>query len=639
MSVVKQNFVTLSGPLDNLDSIISLLSQNGSFIFDSPPKNIKASPRAVEQGEINPYISLQNRLNALADIAKTSSASSPETYEHVRNLSLTNAKDFDNFIEKNKVRLGEMTDNCSRIKNSLEQKRKILEQLEHLKNIDSDLSDFFNFSSIKVRFGYLPFSNYERLKVYLTTMQDLIFCSTSIDKKQLWGIYFTLEHKEDEVDSLMESLGFVQTIIPSKYCGNPSDSIKLLKEDIESESKEYEMDVSNLASFAKALLSFLEDFKDDIAAFSSAFETKRNIIVSGNDFTIYGWIQKKELSVFKESLSSYPSLVISVSHPDEVENKPPIVLKNNFIFRPFQNYVEMYGSPSYNEIDPTVIVALTYCLFFGIMFGDIGQGAVLIAAGFVMHKFMKMWLGEIIERVGVFSIIFGFVYGSVFGNEELLPGFKPNHNISTVLMVAVSLGAVIIILCCFVNIINGIKQKDIEKSIFSPNGFVGLIMYIAALIMVLDMMDIASLPIPSPVIITTLAVCLLLLFLREPIVGIITKNKEKIPKNFGEFFAVNFFELFEVILSFVTNTISFIRVGAFALSHAGMMTVVYLLAQNADGGHNPIVLILGNILVIALEGLIVGIQNLRLEFFELFSRFYDGTGRAVAKSAINKNNK
>lgn len=105
------------------------------------------------------------------------------------------------------------------------------------------------------------------------------------------------------------------------------------------------------------------------------------------------------------------------------------------------------------------------------------------------------------------------------------------------------------------------------------------------------------------------------------------------PHGFGAFFTEAFFELFEVMLTFIANTMSFLRVGGFVLSHAGMMMVVYTLAKMVAGGPGIInfgyilVAIIGNIFVMCLEGMIVGIQVLRLEFYEMFSRYYEGKGK------------
>ena len=119
----------------------------------------------------------------------------------------------------------------------------------------------------------------------------------------------------------------------------------------------------------------------------------------------------------------------------------------------------------------------------------------------------------------------------------------------------------------------------------------------------------------------------LLMFFRE-ILGCLLMKKPIEKVGIGDFIASNFFEVFEFGLGFATNTLSFVRVGGFILSHAGMMSVVMFLAEMAGKSGSILVIILGNIFVIGMEGLIVGIQSLRLEFYEVFSRFYDGDGRA-----------
>ena len=120
---------------------------------------------------------------------------------------------------------------------------------------------------------------------------------------------------------------------------------------------------------------------------------------------------------------------------------------------------------------------------------------------------------------------------------------------------------------------------------------------------------------------------LILVFAKEPLTRFIRKKRPYLTGTKGEFVLENFFELFEIILSFVTNTVSFVRVGAFALNHVGMMGVVFVFSKMASGGASIVVVILGNMLVMGLEGLIVGIQVLRLEFYEIFSRFFEGSGR------------
>ena len=223
-------------------------------------------------------------------------------------------------------------------------------------------------------------------------------------------------------------------------------------------------------------------------------------------------------------------------------------------------------------------------------------------------------------------MIFGCFYGSIFGIEDIIHGFNPNENINTVLFAAVGIGMFMIVAVIIVNIINGIRQKNVEKIFFSQNGLPGLVMYIGAVILVLVMLNFVKFSIPSGLLIALIVIALLIIFLREPLTKLVEGRGDVVPESKLDFILENFFELFEVVLSFLTNTISFIRIGAFALSHVGMMSVVFLLAETGSG-YNPVILVIGNLFVIGFEGMIVCIQVLRLEFYELFGRFYEGDGR------------
>ena len=131
----------------------------------------------------------------------------------------------------------------------------------------------------------------------------------------------------------------------------------------------------------------------------------------------------------------------------------------------------------------------------------------------------------------------------------------------------------------------------------------------------------------AAVLIIMFVLPLLVMFFKEPLTAVLEKKSEKISGGVGMFITQGFFELFEVLLSYFSNTLSFVRVGAFAVSHAAMMQVV-LTALSAETGAPSIpVIVLGNLFVCGMEGLIVGIQVLRLEYYELFSRFYKGSGR------------
>lgn len=140
-------------------------------------------------------------------------------------------------------------------------------------------------------------------------------------------------------------------------------------------------------------------------------------------------------------------------------------------------------------------------------------------------------------------------------------------------------------------------------------------------------------------IVIFIVIPILMMFLREPLAKLVKGKKDIKPRDgIGGFIVENFFELFEFMLSYVTNTISFLRVSGFILSHTGMLAVVMTLSEMMGGIGNPIVVIFGNILVMALEGLLVGIQSLRLVYYETFSRFYEGDGKPYEPVKIEFDN-
>ena len=288
-------------------------------------------------------------------------------------------------------------------------------------------------------------------------------------------------------------------------------------------------------------------------------------------------------------------------------------------------------------MDPTWFVAITYSFIFGAMFGDAGQGLLLFIGGLFLYKRKHIDLAGIISCAGVFSTFFGLMFGSVFGFEDLIPALwlRPVDSmttipfigkLNTVFIVAIGFGMGIILLCMVFNIINSFKMHDVEKTWFDTNAVAGLVFYGSAVLCIGLFVSGHTVP-GGAVLAIMFGLPLLLIFFKEPLTNLVEKKAEVMPKEKGMFIVQGIFELFEVILSYFSNTLSFVRIGAFAVSHAAMMEVVLMLAGAENGSPNWIVIILGNLFVCAMEGLIVGIQVLRLEYYEMFSRFYKGSGR------------
>jgi len=200
-------------------------------------------------------------------------------------------------------------------------------------------------------------------------------------------------------------------------------------------------------------------------------------------------------------------------------------------------------------------------------------------------------------------------------------------SVNTVFVVTIALGMLIIILMMILSILTKLRFKKSGEALFDTNGVAGLVFYTSAFITIILFMTGNALP-ASMVLFIMFVLPLILIFLKEPLSALLEKKKVHLEGGTGMFILQGFFELFEVLLSYFSNSLSFVRIGAFAVSHAAMMEVVLMLSGAESGHINWIGVVLGNIFVMGMEGLIVGIQVLRLEYYELFSRFYTGGGRA-----------
>lgn len=523
-----------------------------------------------------------------------------------------------------------------------------LKQLSYLDNLPISLDEVLSCKYLKMHFGKLPHDGF--LKLPYLDKKSFFFHELSCDEIYHWGIYITTLDDEEEADKLFDSLNFERIDLPNFVGGVPENAEEELEEEISSLERKLSLVNSEIE---KTVAEYRDEFINLYIRFDflkRALELRKYLSFTKDGFKIEGYIPSSDEEKFKIIFDGVQNVNVRITPADKKTNTDaPTKLKNGWFAKPFEMFVEMYGLPAYNDFDPTTLFAITYSLLFGIMFGDLGQGLVFVVLGYVLSKFCKMPLGGVISRVGLFSSFFGFWYGSVFGNEELLDpvfhkmGFsgKPIHvmepkTTSQILIFAIGMGVCFIILSILVNTILGIKHKDYERAIFGNNGLAGMVLYgyvVSAAGLKLGM----GINILKPLyIVLFVAIPLVLIFLKEPLGEICKGKKPHFEDGIGGFLTIGIFELFEVILSFVTNTMSFLRVGGFVLSHAGMMLVVYTLMDMVGGAGSILVLVFGNIFVMALEGFIVGIQALRLEFYEMFSRYYSGDGVPFTPISISE---
>jgi V/A-type H+-transporting ATPase subunit I len=283
--------------------------------------------------------------------------------------------------------------------------------------------------------------------------------------------------------------------------------------------------------------------------------------------------------------------------------------------KPFVPLVKSYGVPRYGEFDPALPFAITYLLLFGAMFGDVGHGAViLLLAAMLYRRLGRMaWVGM---AAGAVSMLFGLLYGSVFGYEDLIEPLwlSPLHDPIRVLTLAVGFGVGFIVFTLLVNTRNKLVAGHVGEALFDSTGVAGLVFYLGAVGALASLAGAFELATPAGVLaglgITVIAAFKWL----EGKAGI------------GERILVTAIETLETGINLFANTLSFMRVAAFSLNHVALALAVFTLASGLDVTGHWLTIVLGNIVIIVLEGGIVAIQALRLMYYEGFSRFFSGDG-------------
>lgn len=520
----------------------------------------------------------------------------------------------------------------------IQENKDALIQVANIERIDLNLDDVFACKYIKTRFGRLPLDSVEKLQYYRN--RPFIFKSFDTDETYSWCVYFTTEKYEGDVDNIFSSLYFERIRIPEFVHGTPDRAKETLQSEIDSDYVQLQHVDEVIRDIKDKYFDELMLIQADLEFLNITFEARKYVVGLGERFAITGFVAEEDVSNLKETFSDLKEVVIEVrpAHSDK-RLSPPTKIKNGWFARPFMMFVEMYGIPSYNDFDPTPFVAFTYTLLFGMMFGDLGHGVSLILFSFILYKWKHMQLAEIGIRIGIASSFFGILFGSVFGNETALnPLYKAlfglkekpidvmgNKFVLPILGVGVLLGIILIITCIGINIYLKAKHKDIGELLFSQNGVSGLVFYIAFIGGVIAQLVFHTRVFTIPYIALMILLPLCFIFFKEPLSNKI-KHKELFPEGVGTYVIETTFELFEILLAFMTNTISYLRVSGFIFSHVGMMLTVSVLVSLTGGAIGFFIAVIGNIFVMLMEGMIVGIQVLRLELYEMFSRYFVGEG-------------
>lgn len=629
-------FLSITGPQNDIDRVVDQYLSKYEIHLENALSKLNTVENLRPYMETNPYRELLNKADSFCKQLSITSCSSSESYSKEKAMDAIQSLD---------TQINEIYKQKSELEHQLEDAKASLAKILPFSSFDFNLHTLLGFRFIKFRFGRIEHEYYSKLQKYIYDDLDTIFFNCSADKKYVWGVYFVPSVQAEKIDAIYTSMHFERTYIPDEYTGTPKEASDGLEKTILSLEKRIDDCDKQVAGILEQNKNEIQCAKEKLETLSVNFDVRKLAACTTAKqhhqtfYILCGWMSQEDAAAFQKDIENDDDIYCIVEDEDAGRiDEPPTKLKNPKIFRPFEMFIRMYGLPSYNEMDPTIFVALTYAFIFGAMFGDVGQGLLLAVGGFLLYHFKKINLAAIVGCAGIFSTIFGFLFGSIFGFEDIIEAvwLRPvNHmttipfigKLNTVFIVAIAFGMVLILLTMVFHIINGLKSKDPEATWFDTNGLAGLVFYGAIVLTVVLFMTGHKLP-AGIVLAVMFGIPLLLIALKEPLGKLVQKRADYMPKQKGMFVVQTFFELFEVLLSYFSNTLSFVRIGAFAVSHAAMMEVVLMLA-GAENGASPnwIVIVLGNLFVCGMEGLIVGIQVLRLEYYEMFSRFYHGTGR------------
>ncbi|SNX53441.1 V-type ATPase 116kDa subunit family protein [Thermoanaerobacterium sp. RBIITD] len=542
--------------------------------------------------------------------------------------------DYDKYIEELNMiykQIESKVDELDKKNKEIDKLKAYMSNLEHLKYFNIDINMLTNLKYLSFKLISLSRENFKKLQKNYDNVPAIV---KRLDDHDGNIILYAITPKvlNETVERIFSSLNYTELELPKDYSGNSMQVISIINDIIIAKKKEIDDIIDSIKDIKREYLKTVKAAYTRLSVEKKIEEMKTDIAYGNNLFFMFGYVPVNRIEGLKKML--YDSIGGGILLIDEDAKNlmpaitPPTHLKNNWLFKPFETLVKMYGVPTYNEKDPTPFFAITYMLLFGAMFGDVGQGLIGFLGGLLLNKKMKNSnFGGILERLGLTSMIFGILYGSVFGSEKIIPALllRPMLNINTMLLSAVVLGIILITIGFVYGIYNSKLNKNIKEGIFGRNGITGLVFYWDLLITALCVVNGTYKYIELQVII--MVVCLILMLFKEPLSNILMKSKKLYNEPVSDYYVEEGFGVIETILSMVSNTISFIRVGAFALNHVGLYVAFATMANmmNTRAG-SILMLIIGNVVIIGLEGLIVFIQALRLEFYELFSKYFIGDG-------------
>jgi V/A-type H+-transporting ATPase subunit I len=561
-----------------------------------------------------------------------------------------------------------ITSLINREREAAQEKRKVEETLNEAQafaNLNAPFAELDQLSYLTLRVGRLDSKAQEQVKRSLADRAVLIPLEDGGERI----LAAASRRGRFALDSELKKAGFMPIAIPEGYQGIPAELLEGLKARLIAVEADLERVRRDKEDLGRETAPQFRSLTASYLMAAAVEQLKGRLTATRSVYILSGWVPQDTIARMVEDLARITEkrAAIRTFTPEEMpesREKIPVSLKHGAYVKGFERLVFSYGAPLYGTIDPTPFVAFFFTILFGLMFGDLGQGSVLLLFGLLTGakgpralKNFRVYSTPLIAA-GIASMVMGLLTGEIFTIEGLLAaptravtGFFMNlfgiageppdrvlHLMPEKGSIAklfyffgftISVGIVLNSIGLIVNVLNLFTLKRYERAFFSKTGLAGIVLFWYAIFIALRCLtggrlawfDLAGLLIP--------AICI---FFGPVIWRLVSGERPILHEGLMVFIMEGFVEILETLSTYVSNTVSFLRVGAFALSHAVLSFIVFTLSGMVSRGVAGGVvfalgiMIFGNVIIIVLEGMVVAIQVVRLQYYEFFSKFFTETG-------------
>ena len=364
-------FVSISGPRDDLDRMVNQVLCRYEIHLENALTELKSVSKLIPCPGTNPYREPYEAAEKLAALcsAGTKAAQTPSP------ASMT-AEEAIAFVQETKKAMEAADAEKEALKQKLKDTHALYEQVNLYRELDFSIPELLKFRHIKYRFGRVLKELYPQLEAFAESSEDTILYKCHETDHYVTLIYFVPGPVSERTDAAFSSLQFERIILPDQYTGTPTEEIRRLEKELE----DIKSQITQLDAREK---TYLEDQKpallqavEVLGSYNANFNVRRCAAVTDKKehpfYILCGWTTETDARALQKELEEDASTFFVIEDSREhVTSTPPTRLKNPALLRPFEMFVKMYGLPAYNEFDPTLLIAVTYSLFFGFMFGSL----------------------------------------------------------------------------------------------------------------------------------------------------------------------------------------------------------------------------------------------------------------------------